>query len=99
MEPKKQLGIMETPAQNQSLASLYDRLVESGQIKDDSAQRGVLVSLQELFDQLSAPPPPRKLIQLFRKKSAPGMRGIYIWGTVGRGKSMLMDLFFTHVPV
>jgi len=74
-----------------SLQEHYDRRVAQGAISDDTSQRKVLAMLSTLHDRLAAP-------RLFRKKRA-HENGLYIWGNVGRGKSMLMDLFFAHVPV
>jgi cell division protein ZapE len=62
----------------------YDTLVTKGKIKDDPAQREVLAKLAALAGELSAK-------RLFKKE----IKGLYIWGNVGRGKSMLMDMFFT----
>lgn len=94
MEPKKQPGNQETPL----LAALYDDLVAGGRIKEDPAQRSVLDVLQRLNDKLAVPVPPMGPLArlLGRKYTAP--KGIYIWGNVGRGKSMLMDLFYEHAP-
>ena len=56
---------------------------------DDPAQRRIAGRLNELYLQLQ----PKKTSFLSKdSKTAP--RGVYIWGSVGRGKSMLMDMFF-----
>ena len=76
----------------------YDRSVQAGQIKDDLAQREALALLQKLADQLAPKPSTSKLVGWFTPTPVP-IQGIYIWGNVGRGKSMLMELFFEHAPV
>lgn len=71
-------------------------MVRRGRVMDDPAQRKVLALLQTLSQQLAQKPPAR----FFRRESsADAVRGLYIWGNVGRGKSMLMDLFYNQVPV
>lgn len=95
MTPKKQ----ETdPARPSALIEQYNQLVATGHIKDNSPQREVLVILQELSDQLTA----RKnkgIKGIFQKKQKPDFSGVYVWGNVGRGKSMLMDLFFNTLAI
>ncbi|TNC49850.1 AFG1 family ATPase [Rubellimicrobium rubrum] len=69
------------------VASLYDSRAREGRLKPDSAQRALLPYLDRL--QAEIEDPPRR--GLFRKPQP--VRGLYLWGGVGRGKSMLMDLF------
>jgi len=69
----------------------YDSLVADGSIGEDMGQRRVLEVLDALRTKLEMPPV-RGFRTLFRgREPAPG--GVYLWGGVGRGKSMLMDLF------
>lgn len=71
----------------------YNALVASGSFDDDAAQRGVLPQFDRLADALSRAPSRKGLgAMLFGSKPDP-IPGLYIWGGVGRGKSMLMDLF------
>ncbi len=78
----------------QTLTEIYDARVQAGTLRPDAAQRGVLPALEELRQWLEANP--TRKVGLFaglfaRPAAAP--RGLYLWGGVGRGKSMLMDLF------
>src|SRR4051794_4521790 len=79
----------------------YQALVSSGAIEADAAQARAVQALGALEQRLSRYRPVRKqglLGRLFADKDdAP--RGLYIHGEVGRGKTMLMDLFFQHSPV
>jgi cell division protein ZapE len=78
------------------LIALYDSRVAAGRLTADPGQRALLPHLQAILDHLHAPPR-RGLAGLFaRAPEAP--RGMYIWGGVGRGKSMLMDLFVAAAP-
>jgi cell division protein ZapE len=79
----------------------YQALVDSGTIEADPAQAEVADALAELERRLSSYKPVRKqglLGRLFSDKSEPP-RGLYVHGEVGRGKTMLMDLFFQACPV
>jgi cell division protein ZapE len=78
----------------------------AGQVRADPVQEKIVARLQAVHDQLSAiAPAPAKQGFWARlgfgasEKPAAGPHGLYIWGPVGRGKSMLMDLFFDDAPV
>jgi cell division protein ZapE len=83
------------------LVARYQALVAAGELKPDAAQAAVVARLADLAEQLAAPAPkPGLLGRLLGRAEAPAApRGVYIWGGVGRGKSMVMDLFFAAAPV
>ncbi|MFL0356473.1 cell division protein ZapE [Erythrobacter sp. GH1-10] len=83
------------------LLERYDQLIEDGQLKPDPAQRAAAERLQRLQDELEAAPPKRNWLSKFTgtAASAPDPRGVYMWGGVGRGKSMLMDLFVDSLAI
>ncbi len=77
------------------LLARYDALIASGELRADPDQRAAAERLAQLQDELEAPPPKRGLFARLTGTAAstPDPRGVYLWGGVGRGKSMLMDLF------
>src|ERR1700712_16144 len=84
-----------------SFRAHYQALVSAGAIEADAAQARAVEGLGALEQRLARYKPARKqglLGRLFADKDeAP--RGLYVHGEVGRGKTMLMDLFFQHSPV
>src|SRR4051794_15051499 len=85
-----------------SFLTHYQDLVASGAIEADPAQAEAVAALTELESRLAGYRPARKqglLGRLFGDKNGGPPRGLYIHGEVGRGKTMLMDLFFQHSPV
>jgi cell division protein ZapE len=87
-----------------SISARYSSLVAAGEIERDPAQEAVITRLARLNDRLAVRRLARKsssLGWLFgkREKADPDTKGLYIWGEVGRGKTMLMDLFFAACPV
>lgn len=73
----------------------YDAKIAAGELEGDPQQRAALESLDRLHAALTAPQPGGLLARL-RKREAPP--GVYLYGGVGRGKSMLMDLFHNSLP-
>ena len=77
----------------------YDALVAAGELKADADQARAVAALAKVQSELEAVPPRSSGIgRLLRRKPDPA-RGLYLWGGVGRGKSMLMDLFFDSVQI
>src|ERR1043166_2899324 len=84
-----------------SFRTHYQTLVASGAIEADAAQGRAVEALARLEQQLARYKPLRRqglLGRLFADRDEPP-RGLYIHGEVGRGKTMLMDLFFQLSPV
>ena len=83
-------------------AELYRERVEAGSIHADPAQQRVVARLQQLHEELRdyrSPGERRGLLGwLGLAEAKPAPRGVYLWGPVGRGKSMLMDLLFAAAP-
>ncbi|PJK28807.1 cell division protein ZapE [Minwuia thermotolerans] len=83
----------------------YRNLVRAGEINHDTAQELAAEKLQALHHRLKTYDPRadtglRKLFQFgAKKKRGEVPSGLYMYGGVGRGKSMLMDLFYDTAPV
>jgi cell division protein ZapE len=86
-----------------SLIARYLERARNGELERDAAQEAVLGKLGELSVALSSYRPAGRngaLGWLFGSKSnVQTLRGLYIWGSVGRGKTMLMDLFFEETSL
>lgn len=76
------------------IQDIYAARVASGGIHADPAQEAVLPEFDRIRDALARPVKKG----LFRKPPEPP-KGLYLWGGVGRGKSMLMDLFVEQLDV
>ncbi|HEY1736406.1 MAG TPA: cell division protein ZapE [Methylovirgula sp.] len=79
------------------LLECYLARVAQGQIELDRAQEQAVRALDRLNLVLTSYRPVKKsasLSRLFTRSAAAAPFGLYIWGSVGRGKTMLMDLFF-----
>ena len=78
--------------------SLYQAHLDKGELREDASQRAVAEKLEALYRNILQGRNGNGLLGFFNHKNKPAARSIYIWGPVGRGKSMLMDLFFEAVP-
>ncbi|NHB77873.1 cell division protein ZapE [Rhodobacter calidifons] len=78
----------------QTLTEIYEARVAEGSLRADPAQHAVLPRLEalRLWLETNATRRVGLFAGLFAKPIQPP-RGLYLWGGVGRGKSMLMDLF------
>jgi len=81
--------------------AIYRRRVEKGELAVDAAQARAVEALERLYRDLLRAPPRRglrqRLAKLAGKPHAP-VRGLYLWGSVGRGKTFVMDLFYNALP-
>lgn len=89
----------------------YQQAIDHGDYQPDQVQKATVTQLDTIQQQLiaqqgSATPPSKRgffqrLTQRFRHESAAypaPVRGLYMWGGVGRGKTWIMDLFYQSVP-
>ncbi len=76
----------------------YRALVAAGELRADPDQAATVARLDALAAALARPDRAGILGRL-RRRNPPRPPGIYMWGGVGRGKSMLMDLFYGEADV
>jgi cell division protein ZapE len=79
-----------------TLTQIYDARVDAGTLRPDAAQRAALALFNPILDYLARPQPKAGLLARLTKRPMDPPPGLYLWGGVGRGKSMLMDLFVEH---
>ena len=94
---------MPSPLKNENtITQLYDIMVAEGKLSFDEEQKKVALALTDFAALVSMPLSPKgwlnKIIPL-KSSEIKKKQGIYIWGDVGRGKSLLMDMFFDNVPI
>lgn len=80
-----------------NLTDIYAQRAAEGALNPDPAQEAVLPEFERIRAALAQPLPKAGIFG--RRKAPEPIRGLYLWGGVGRGKSMLMDLFVEHVDV
>lgn len=84
----------------------YQKLLKSLELDADPEQEKACQALQNLYDKLLEEKPEKPKPTLFQRLAGsareqeftPPIKGVYMYGGVGRGKSMLMDLFFDSLP-
>lgn len=87
-----------------SVGERLNLMIEAGQLQPDSAQMAVAAALDDILVSLKSTHVSTKssaLGWLFakRQKREPAVKGLYVHGQVGRGKTMLMDMFFELAPI
>jgi cell division protein ZapE len=89
---------VEAPAQAVSdgpVEASYRRLIAAGELTEDPDQAAAVAGLDRLAGELAKKP---SLLARLTGRGGLPPRGVYLWGGVGRGKSMLMDLAFSEIP-
>ncbi|MFP5454163.1 MAG: AFG1/ZapE family ATPase, partial [Alphaproteobacteria bacterium] len=82
-----------------SVLARYEEMLAAGELRADPDQRATIVRLDALAQALEERPGKGSLLWRMLGKAPAPVRGLYMWGGVGRGKSMMMDLFYDCVRV
>ncbi len=84
-----------------NLREAYEESLHRDGHVEDPAQLELIARFEELQQRLAAQQPRRGGLRtmFFRSEPRETVRGLYIWGGVGRGKTFLMDLFFECLPI
>jgi len=75
----------------------YQELINSGRALPDAHQLHAIGALEELWQRLQRKSNP-SVWQRLRRIDPAAIKGVYLWGGVGRGKTWLMDLFYDDLP-
>lgn len=95
--------------QSLSPTSRYQQALDEGTHQPDDVQRDAVNRLNSIYQKLTTVPTETtqtsglkaafgRLLGKKEPQTAPPIRGLYMWGGVGRGKTWLMDLFYQSLP-
>lgn len=90
-------ALPDTPAVSGPPSQVLAAGIAAGRWQTDPAQQPAVLALDRLYRALAATPRKGLLERLGFAPPPPAPRGIYLWGTVGRGKTFLVDLFFAQL--
>ncbi|MHA6718994.1 cell division protein ZapE [Sphingomonas sp. RS6] len=82
-----------------NVLSRYHALLSAGELRPDTEQQAAAARLDALAAELEATPRKGSILWRLAGRKPEPPRGLYMWGGVGRGKSMLMDLFFDRLAI
>lgn len=88
-----------------SLAARYARAIAAAGFQSDPAQQRAIAALERVREELLIAANAERTLGLWRRLVRPllprrrSVRGLYLWGGVGRGKTWLMDLFYESLPI
>lgn len=100
--------VLEHSVANEGPWNLYTEKVANKSLSQDTHQEQVVQHLQKVYQEVTTfnrptiQSPQNALFRFFKKKEPEKIiapKGLYIYGSVGGGKTMLMDLFYETVPV
>ena len=80
-----------------TLVELFNDRVAAGELRPDAVQANAVEKLDELKTRVEATPSETGLLRGLFRPAQKNSTGLYLWGGVGRGKSMLMDMFYDKV--
>jgi cell division protein ZapE len=81
------------------LLARYEAMIASGELRPDAEQAAAAERLDQLQRELEKTSPSGTILGRLFSRKPPPPRGVYMWGGVGRGKSMLMDLFHATLNI
>lgn len=81
-----------------TIRAAYDAKLAAGNLQPDAAQLPAVAALDDLLLRLTPAPGGLKR-RILRRQRPATVQGLYLYGPVGRGKSMLMDLLFAQAPI
>lgn len=86
---------------NKTPYQIYQQVIQNNEFFADPQQEKAILAFQEIYDQLLIAQKNNFLLHKIKhtfKRSKP-VHGLYIWGSVGAGKTWLMDIFFKSLPI
>lgn len=87
------------PLPQSKIIARYEEAISTGQLRLDDTQREVASRLGKIVAALETQVQMPSLLARLTRRKPVAVRGAYLWGGVGRGKSMLMDMFFESVDI
>ncbi len=83
---------------NVTPGKLYYQRCEQFNLNPDKQQQKIVAHFDRLHHELLSSTGQKQSFWKFWRKAPAPLKGIYLWGDVGRGKTMLMDIFYETLP-